>query len=208
MKQPCYESSSESSVYRNLYFNFENKVGFKFDDVTDPAFQLMRFHAMLVSNNEKEPIELELPNDGSCIIIFTKMAAALIEGTFMKPWDFEKKTAMAIIIDYGDCLHEISYDPTLDENDENTSNILFRIAFRTLDAIMPERIKNLIIKDNGETVQLFDIASNINYVMSNGKYYMYSFTGNVMRKYDIDIDKMNDDGYLQNLVNLAKGITD
>lgn len=208
MKQSCYELSSESSIYRGLYFNFENKVKFKFDDVTNPAFQLMRFHAMLASNNEENPIELSLPNGRSCIIIFTKVTAAIIEGTFMEPWNFEKKTALSIIIDCGNTLHEISYDPTLDENEENACNILFRIAFRTLETVMPDETKNLIIRDNNETVQLFDIASNVNYVMSDGNYYMYSFVGNVMRRYNIDIDKMDDDGYLQDLVCLAKGTVD
>lgn len=207
MKQSCYELSSESSVYRDFYFNFENKVKFKFDDVTNPVFQLMRFHAMLVSNNEKNPIELELPGNTFCIIIFSKVAADVIEGTFMKPWDLEKKTAMTIIIDYGSYLHEVSYDPTIDG--ENIRDILFRIAFRTLCDIMLDRTNNLIIMVNdNDSVQLFDTINNTNYVMSDNRYYMYSFVGNVMRKYDIDIDKMNDDGYLQSRVNLVKGITD
>lgn len=199
MKQSCYELSSESSVYRNLYFNFENKVKFKFDDVTNPVFQLIRFYAMLVSNNEENPIELELPGNTFCIIIFSKVSADVVEGTFMKPWDLEKKTAMTIIIDYGSYLHEVSYDPVMDE--ENIRDILFRIAFRTLSDIMPDRMNNLIIMANDDdSVQLFDTINNVNYVMSDGKYYMYSFVRNVMRKYDADIDKMNDDSYLQSVL--------
>lgn len=198
----------KTKQYVDIPNDCENSDIFEFKADIDPVWQLVRFRFMIEKQVDKMRItKLISPDGNQSIIFFYPVNLELKEGSFFEEWEYENAVAFSIYFE--DTI--VEYNPSEGNKapGEPTFNVLSRIALNTLKEVMPDKTEHLIAISDEISFTIIDTQSYVKHVIANNKeqsggyqYYMCRSNNNsALLLSHVNMDKINDDDYLESMFN-------